>query len=233
MNKDKVIILPPHGYLRLVDFMGSDLSIVRAARVSFNADWRAGKDEGSDERLIRYLWNHAHTTPFEHATVTFEVQAPIFVFREWMRHRTQSFSEISARYTELPELFYLPEPQRVGVQDKANKQSTVLVEDDPELIKRRVVEIDKLGETCANAFAMYHELLACGWPREVARLCLPVNTFSRMQATANLLNWFRFLTLRTAPGAMFEIRQYAFAIVELLKPMFPVAVEAWEGEVKL
>jgi thymidylate synthase (FAD) len=226
MNNE-IICLPPHGYVRLVDSMGADLSIVRAARVSHNADWRAGQNEGSDERLIRYLWEHAHTSPFEAVVATFEVQAPIFVFREWHRHRTQSYSEISARYTELPELFYIPDPARVGIQNTKNKQGTTDT-DDPAVLERRIVENEELVEHCKAAFALYHKFLASGQPRECARFCLPVNTFSRMFASANLLNWFRFLTLRTAPAAQYEIRAYANAVIQLLEQVAPVAVAAYD-----
>src|SRR6187402_1852343 len=104
------IDLLDHGFVRLVDSMGGDISISRAARVSYDAAWRAGQDTGSDERLIRYLWRNDHTSPFEAVVLTFEVKAPIFVLRQWMRHRTWAFSELSGRYRELPEEFYVPEP---------------------------------------------------------------------------------------------------------------------------
>lgn len=108
------IDLLDHGYVRLVDSMGGDISIVRAARVSYDAAWRAGDMKESDDRLIRYLWRNHHTTPFEAVTLTFEVKAPIFVFRQWHRHRTWSFNELSARYRELPEEFYVPDPALIG-----------------------------------------------------------------------------------------------------------------------
>lgn len=111
---DKLKNVLDHGFVRLTDSMGSDLSVVRAARVSYDADWRAGDDTGSDARLIRYLWRNAHTSPFESVTFTFEVKAPIFVFRQWHRHRTWSFNEVSARYAELPSDFYTPAPEIVG-----------------------------------------------------------------------------------------------------------------------
>ena len=112
-----------HGFVRLVDFMGSDVAVSRAARVSYDAAWRAGEDEGSDAKLIRYLWKNHHTTPFEAVSFTFEVKAPIFVFRQWHRHRTWSFHELSARYRELPEEFYLPTPEMIGQQSASSKQA--------------------------------------------------------------------------------------------------------------
>ncbi len=112
-----------HGYVRLVDYMGSDHSVVRAARVSYDAEWRAGQDSGSDARLIKYLINHQHTSPFEHVAFTWEVKAPIFVLRQWHRHRTWSYSEVSARYTELPNEFYVPELEQITTQSSDNKQA--------------------------------------------------------------------------------------------------------------
>jgi flavin-dependent thymidylate synthase len=121
-NNGRIDLLD-HGFVRLVDSMGGDLSVVRAARVSYDAAWRAGEDQGSDKRLIGYLWNHRHTSPFEAVTFTFEVKAPIFVLRQWVRHRTWSYNELSARYRELPDEFYVPQPEMIGVQSKDNKQA--------------------------------------------------------------------------------------------------------------
>ena len=111
-----------HGLVRLVESMGSDLSIVRNARVSYDAEWRAGEDEGSDSRLVNYLMKNHHTTPFESVVFTFEVKAPIFVLRQWHRHRTWSYNELSARYRELPEEFYVPAMEQLTTQSLDNKQ---------------------------------------------------------------------------------------------------------------
>ena len=116
MHKGKSISVLDHGFVRLVDYMGDDLSIVRSARVSYDAAWRAGEDQGSDHRLIGYLWKHNHTSPFESVEFQFEVMAPIFVLRQWHRHRTWSYNELSARYRELPEIFYVPKPEHIGTQ---------------------------------------------------------------------------------------------------------------------
>jgi thymidylate synthase (FAD) len=124
VESDRLAVLD-HGFVRRVDSMGSDISIVRAARVSYDAAWRAGENEGSDARLIRYLWRNKHTSPFEAVEFQFEVKAPIFVFRQWHRHRTWSFNELSGRYKELPEEFYLPSPENVGTQSKDNKQGGI------------------------------------------------------------------------------------------------------------
>lgn len=216
------------GYVRLVDSMGSDLSVARAARVSYNADWRAGEDSGnSDKRLIQYLWKNKHTSPFEAVQFTFEVQAPIFVFRQWHRHRTWSFNEVSARYTELPEVFYLPEFDDIGVQSKDNKQVRLIgamgVEDWTRNIESRAM----MSSACEVAFTTYRDLLARGVPRELARSVLPLGTYSRMFATVDLHNLLRFLDLRIHPHAQAEVRVYAEAMRELVRPIVPECMNAW------
>jgi thymidylate synthase (FAD) len=216
-----------HGFVRLIDSMGSDISVSRAARVSFDAAWRAGEDQGSDKRLINYLWKNHHTTPFEAVTFTFEVKAPIFVFRQWHRHRTWSFNELSARYRELPEEFYVPAPEVIGTQSKDNKQGRTLDFDgDPEPAK---IAADTIRKGCEEAFLRYRVLLEAGVPRELARSVLPVATYSHMFATVDLLNLLKFLTLRADSHAQYEIRVYADALLELIRPVVPVCVEAWES----
>jgi thymidylate synthase (FAD) len=216
-----------HGFVRLVDSMGSDLSISRAARVSYDAAWRAGEDEKSDARLINYLWKNGHTSPFEAVTLTFEVKAPIFVFRQWHRHRTWSYNELSARYRELPEEFYIPDASLIGVQSADNKQMRV-VGDDP--TTDRNLQVEMVRAHCQDAFELYRQLLAEGWPRELARSVLPVNTYSHMFATVNLLNLFRFLSLRDHEHAQLEIRVFALAMKELARSVAPVAVAVWEKQ---
>lgn len=223
-----VITCLDHGFVRLVDSMGGDLSIARAARVSYDAAWRAGEDTGSDARLIEYLWRNHHTSPFEAVTFTFEVKAPIFVFRQWHRHRTWSFNEVSARYTELPEEFYVPDPRHVGTQSKDNKQGRDIIAS---------VNGDEWGaevageikEVCESAFAIYRILLDRGVPRELARSVLPVATYSHMFATVNLLNLFRFCTLRSHSHSQYEIRVFSDAMLELIRPIVPVAVGAYHA----
>lgn len=228
---DRVDVLD-HGFVRLVDHMGSDLSVVRAARVSYDAAWRAGEDQGSDARLINYLWKNRHTTPFEAVTLTFEIKAPIFVFRQWHRHRTWSYNELSARYRELPEEFYIPDPTKVGIQATDNKQARVIGGDqlqeyaEPE---NRAKQVAELRAACEHAFSAYRHLLRAGWPRELARSVLPVATYSHMFATVDLLNLLKFLTLRCDAHAQYEIRVYADAMLELIRPIVPECVKAWEA----
>ena len=161
-----------HGLIRLIDHMGGDLSITRNARVSYDAEWRAGEDEGSDARLINYLYKNGHNTPFEAVTVTVEIKAPIFVIRQWHRHRTQSYNELSARYKELPEEFYIPELDQITTQSTDNKQMRT---DDinPEAKEIRIL----MAGQNASAFDCYKKLLSKGCPRELARSVLPVGTY--------------------------------------------------------
>lgn len=218
-----------HGFVRLVDHMGDDLSVVRAARVSYDAAWRAGEDAGSDARLIRYLMRNRHSTPFEAVEFQFEVQAPIFVMRQWQRHRIWTYSELSARYRELPPEFYVPDAAIVGVQSSVNKQGR-----QPSDIER-VSSVAAYESRCRAAFREYEWLLAQGWPRELARMVLPLSTYSHMFAKTDLWNLLHFLTLRLDEHAQWEIRQYAAALLALIEPVVPVSVSAWcaaraEGE---
>lgn len=216
-----------HGFVRLIDSMGNDLSIVRAARVSYDAAWRAGENEKSDEKLINYLWKNKHTTPFEAVTFTFEIKAPIFVFRQWHRHRTWSFNELSARYKELPIEYYVPEANKIGVQSKDNKQMRIIPEGgnfSKADLARNLIRI-----AAEESFVKYKILLNNGVPRELARMVLPLSTYSHMFATVNLLNLFKFITLRSHEHAQYEIRVYAEAMLKLIEPIVPVAVKAWHA----
>lgn len=210
-----------HGLVRLIDHMGSDLSIVRSARVSYDAEWRAGADEGKDAKLIDYLVKNHHTSPLECVQFTFEVKAPIFVFRQWHRHRTWSFNEVSARYSELPEQYYIPEVSQITTQSASNKQMrTDDIHPDAELWQ------SVISAHCSSAFGVYKRMLEQGVPRELARGILPVNTYSHMFATVDLHNLAGFLRLRDHPHAQYEIRVYAQAMLELVEPIVPVAVAA-------
>lgn len=220
MNKIECL---DHGFVRLVDWMGNDLSVVRAARVSYEAAWRTGSNEEGDARLINYLWKNHHTTPFEAVQFTFEVKAPIFVLRQWHRHRTWSYNELSARYRELPNEFYIPNASAVGQQSKGNKQGR----EDSNIDRQEQVTL--LRQSCEVAFDTYHYLLNLDWPRELARMVLPLNTYSHMFASVNLLNLLKFLTLRCDSHAQYEIRVYAEALRDLIRPVVPVCINAWES----
>ena len=215
-----------HGVVRLVEHMGSDLSIVRNARVSYAAEWRAGEDEGSDSRLINYLMKNHHTTPFEAVTFTFEVKAPIFVLRQWHRHRTWSYNELSARYRELPEEFYVPAMEQITTQSLDNKQMRTNQEHPEARLIAGYIENHSI-----MAFGHYKGLLKLGAPRELARSVLPVGAYSHMFCTVDLHNLFHFLRLRLHSHAQYEIRVYAQALLELIEPIVPVAVKAFKKHV--
>jgi thymidylate synthase (FAD) len=223
VGMNDAVKLLDHGHVRLVDHMGSDLSIVRSARVSYNAEWRSGEDEGKDSKLINYLIKNRHTTPFESVTFTFEVKAPIMVFRQWHRHRTWAYNEVSARYTELPEEYYIPALEVITLQSASNKQMrTDELHPQGELIRKIMRESNE------RSFAAYKQLLGIGCPRELARSVLPVATYSHMFATTNLHNMLHFLGLRCHTHAQHEIRVYAVAMLELIRPIVPVTIAAWE-----
>lgn len=174
-----------------------------------------------DEKLLRYMYENKHDSPFEFAGMVIEVQAPIFVFREWMRHRTQSFSEASARYAPLPDFNYVPSVERLLVNSKTNKQagtikgSAELTGEQAQLFRTKLNLMYKEQES------LYQTALASGVPKELARVHLPVARYSRMRAQANLRNWLAFLTLRMAPNAQQEIREYANAVGTLIQDRFP------------
>ena len=222
-NQLKCIDVLDHGYVRLVDHMGSDLSVVRSARVSYDADWRAGVDDKSDTKLIKYLLRNGHTSPFESVTFTFEVKAPIFVFRQWQRHRTWSFNEISARYSELPEEFYLPQIEEITHQHDSNKQ---MRNDEVNPNARSIHK--SMWAVMYEAFRQYREFLDKECPRELARIVLPVATYSRMFATVNLHNLLRFIALRSHEHAQKEIQVYSDAMLKLIEDIVPVSVGAWK-----
>lgn len=213
-----------HGMVRLVDHMGDDLSVVRAARVSYNA---APRNDGSDEKLIKYLMENKHTSPFEQVVFTFEVRAPIFVFRQWHRHRTWSFNEISARYTELPEEFYVPALDKIGTQSIKNKQ---MRDSKRNMMDDYIQTIMK--ESNQRSFVEYKRMLDAGCPRELARGVLPLGTYSKMFATVDLHNLFHFLRLRLHEHSQYEIRVYAEAMLDLIRPYVPVCVAAFEETLK-
>ena len=225
----KIDVLPcvggEAGFVRLVDHMGSDLSVVRSARVSYNADWREGdaQDDKSDAKLLRYLWKNKHTSPFEAASFTFEVKAPIFVFRQWHRHRTWSYNEVSARYTTLDEGYYLPDENQITTQSASNKQMRT------DTIHQKAASIRSyIEESCESSLAEYLRLIHEGCPRELARSVLPVATYSRMFASVDLHNLFHFLKLRMHSHSQYEIRVYAEAMLKLIEPIVPVCVQAFK-----
>lgn len=183
-----------------------------------------------DEKLLRYLYKNSHSTPFEMAGAIIEVQAPIFVFREWHRHRTQSYNELSARYTPLPDLYYVPTVERCMLNSKTNKQAG-RASGAAELTEQQALSFTRaLEQAYAGCEELYQEALQRGVPKELARSIMPVGHYSRMRASANLRNWLGFLTLRQAPGAQYEIRTYADALNAILCEYFPKTMELFNGD---
>lgn len=220
-----------HGHVRLVDMMGDDLAIVRSARVSYNAEWRTGEDEGKDEKLINYLVKNKHTSPLECVQFTFDIKCPMFVARQWMRHRTWSYNEVSARYTELPEEYYLPDTSLIGVQSKSNKQMREIWDNDPFSLAKNKEMVTAMDDHCKNAFKLYKDLLEKGMPRELARGVLPMNTYTHFFATVDLHNLMHFLKLRLHEHAQYEIRVYAEAMAGIIRQYVPVTMRAFEEHI--
>lgn len=215
-----------HGFVNLVESYGSDERIIEAARMSTQKGFEGWgpKEDGKpgDEKLLGYLWKNNHATPFEMAGAVLEIQAPIFVFREWHRHRTQSYNEMSARYAPLPDLNYVPTIDRMMLGGGHLTKQAGSVDGAEALTELRARELcAELGDAYAAAEATYQHALAAGAPKELARLVLPVGRYSRMRASANLRNWLVFLSLRMTPQAQWEIRQYANAVHDILAPLFP------------
>lgn len=225
------------GYVRLVEDWGrgdagvAEAGIIEAARQSTQGSFR-GWDR--DFSLLKHLYtsNPKHAGPFEFAGMTIEVQAPIFVFREWHRHRTQSYNEMSARYAPLPDLQYIPEVQRIlqGNNEKKNKQAQGV--EGREVSGEDASAFTEMLEDFYNDYqTFYKESLEKGVPKEVARLCMPVGQYSRMRASANLRNWLQFLALRMDSNAQYEIRMYAGAVAQIVSKRFPRTWTLFASEV--
>jgi len=204
--------------VRLVDSMGGDAAIVQAARVSYGAGTKSVSD---DRALIRYLMRHKHTTPFEMVEFKFHIGAPIFVARQWLRHRTASVNELSARYSVVPSEFFLP--------DELRKQSTGRGQGGEEPYGEGGANLlAKQKASCDLAFHTYDELIKKGVSRELARAHLPQSTFTEFYWKINLHNLLHFLELRIEDHAQKEIRDLANQVYDLIKPLCPVTCEAFE-----
>jgi thymidylate synthase (FAD) len=179
-------------------------------------DWQVF--EKGDLGILEFMWKNHHATPFEFSALHIEVQAPIMVFREWHRHRTQSYSEFSARYSQMPNLHYLPEAERIQKQSSANRQGSgeVLPNGEAKDI------LWQFEEEQATVYDHYDMLVKNrGLAKEVARINTPVSRYSKMRAATDLRSWLAFLQLRMAPSAQWEIRQYANAVAEMVKAIWP------------
>jgi thymidylate synthase (FAD) len=218
---EHVVSVLDHGFVRLDAAMADDLSVVNAARVSFAR--RKEEMDDSDLGLVRFLMRERHGTPFEHNAFRFHVRCPIFVAREWFRHRVGSFNEFSMRYAKATEDFYVPEPEDVRTQvGKPGAYSFETVE--PELAAQTREELQTVYET---AFAAYERLTEAGVARELARSVIPVGAYTEFYWTVNARSLMNFISLRNSETAQREIRRYAEACEVFLRERMPVTYEAF------
>lgn len=205
--------------------MGNDTSIVQAARVSYGA---GTKTPSADRKLIRYLMKHRHTSPFEMCEIKLHIRLPIFIMRQWIRHRTANVNEYSARYSEMPNAFYYPSQEIMGRQANVNKQCSEGRYSTEEY--QQIIE--KMAAVCEKAQAVYQDLLNNhGLARETARIILPVNIFTEAYWKIDAHNLMHFLKLRVDPSAQQEMRIYAQTLLSILKEWMPITAEAFEDYV--
>lgn len=229
MNPGYTIPVLDHGFVRYVDHMGTDIRICEAARLSYKSP---SKGEEQDKKLLAYLWKNKHTSPFEMVKITLNIKLPIFVMRQYVRHRMQNLNEVSARYTELPNEFYVPYSWRR--QDPKNKQGSVAGEDwHPKLVLMNysLGPIDAsqwLEEYNKQAYEAYKMLLEAGIAREMARMVLPLNIYTEIYACWDMKNLLHFITLRDDSHAQAEIQEYGKAIKSICAELFPWTMEAYE-----
>lgn len=221
-----------HGFVRVVDYMGDDTAVVQAARVSYG---RGTKRSSQDQALINYLMRHRHTTPFEMCEIKLHVKMPIFVARQWLRHRTASVNEYSARYSILSKEFYIPDIDHLAPQSTSNKQGR----DGALSLQEKERILDILRTDATQAYAHYEELMNCtengdvidperlGLTRELARMNLTLNYYTEFYWKVNLHNLLHFLSLRADAHAQYEIRVYAELIQDLVKHWVPYSYEAF------
>jgi len=214
---EKVYNVLDKGFIKLVDFIGGDLRCVQSARVSFDSQ---SKGEERDKKLIEYLIKHEHWTPFEHSVFQFHIKCPIFVARQWMRHRWGSYNEVSARYTEVKDEFYIP--QKFRVQDTINKQGSLESNklDNENLLKEYENSIN-------SSFKTYKYLIENGVAREMARMVIPVSQYTQYYWTVNSRSLLNFLKLRMDEHAQYEIREYAKKIAIIFEKLMPWTWEAF------
>jgi thymidylate synthase (FAD) len=218
---DKEFPVLDKGFVRLVDYFGGDQRIVQSARVSYGEGTKSVSQDGA---LIDYLLRHQHTSPFEQVVMTFHVKMPIFVARQWVRHRTGRMNEVSGRYSIMKEEFYVPEADKVSPQSKDNKQGRATEAFDSETANKI---INQLSEGQKSAYENYSELLDSGLAREVARINLPLSLYTEFYWEMDLHNLFHFLKLRLDSHAQYEIRVYAEVMLEMCKKVAPMATESF------
>jgi len=219
---DKEFRVLDRGFVRLVDYMGGDEEIVQAARVSYG---EGTKKVLQNRGLIRYLMRHKHTTPFEMVELKFHVKLPIFVARQWIRHRSANVNEYSGRYSIMKEEFYLPEPEDIQRQSEINRQGRSDDQLPPEIQQKF---ISYLNDSQKAAYDRYSEFIDQGIARELARVNLPLSLYTEWYWKIDLHNLFHFLRLRLDEHAQMEIREYAKVMAEMVRAVCPIAWEAFK-----
>lgn len=214
-----------HGFIRVIDYMGDDSAIVQAARVSYG---KGTKSVSNDAGLIRYLMRHWHSTPFEMCEIKLHVKLPVFVARQWIRHRTANVNEYSARYSILDREFYIPAPEHLAAQSTVNNQGRGAVLEGEEAAR----VLDMLRDDATRSYDHYQDMLSQdgqqGLARELARMNLPANIYTQWYWKVDLHNLFHFLRLRADAHAQYEIRAYADAICAVVADWVPLAYDAFE-----
>jgi len=223
---DQTFPVLDHGFVRLVDYLGGDLRIVQAARVSYG---KGSKGEEKDRELIDFLLRHDHTSPFEQVVFTFDVKMPIFVARQWIRHRTARINEVSGRYRKMPEEFYVPDDDKIHLQNRDNNQGR----DEKMLAPADVRESvrSRMADHNRQAYEHYRFMLKNDVSREVARITLPLSLYTEFYWQMDLHNLLHFLRLRLDDEAQLEIREYAKALAEIVKIVTPWAWASFERHV--
>lgn len=217
-EKGFTINVHDHGFVRYVNHMGTDLSIVEAARVSYMSP---SKGEEQDKKLLGYLFKNKHTSPFEMAKIQFNIRMPIFVMRQYIRHRMQNLNEFSARYKEMPDLFFVPKTFRA--QDTKNKQGSTESPSVDQAVSQRETMM-----AYEAAYRSYQALLKLGVAREQARIVLPVGIYTEFYACWDLNNLIKYFTLRDDPHAQGEHQDYAKAMKQITAMLFPWTMEIYE-----
>ena len=218
---DKEYPVLDKGFVRLVDYFGGDQRIVQSARVSYGEGTKSVSQDGA---LIDYLLRHQHTSPFEQVVMTFHVKMPIFVARQWVRHRTGRMNEVSGRYSIMKDEFYVPAEDKVSPQSTDNKQGRATEAFDKETADKIINQVE---EGQKQAYESYNELIDSGLAREIARINLPLSLYTEFYWEMDLHNLFHFLKLRLDSHAQYEIRVYAQVILEMCRKVAPMATESF------
>ena len=212
------------GYVRLIDWLGDDQRIVETARISYKSP---SKGSETDKKLLFYLWKHQHTSPFEACNLSFNIKMPIFVMRQFVRHRTFKINEQSARYSEMEPEFYIPSSWRE--QDTKNKQSSIHKGDwNPEIGCWGPTATGTLESFCSYSYDIYKSLLKAGIAKEMARMILPINLYTEIYVNCDLHNLMNFLKLRMDSHAQWEIQQYAHIMYKIMERLYPLTAEAFK-----